>query len=176
LSRAGIRPAILEEEETMTPRNLLLVGALACALPAAAFAQSLASAIVGSWAVTTVADQYDNGKNINNWGTVRGNLSFDANGRFMQILVGDVQSGLKGPDPRRPDAPVVAYYGTYSVNEAAKSVTFNIEAASWSPRAGASNTSSVELNGDVMTLVGSARKDQIGTFRPRVELKRVPRL
>ena len=158
----------------MAPRNLLFVGALACALPAVACAQSLASAIVGSWAVVTVADQYDNGKNINNWGTVKGNLSFDANGRFTQIIVGDVQN--KGPDPRKPDAPVVAYYGTYSVNEAAKSVTFNIEAASWSPRAGTTNTSSVEMNGDVLTLVGSARKDQVGTFRPRVELKRVPRL
>jgi hypothetical protein len=160
----------------MTPRNLLLVGALACALPAAAIAQSLSSTIVGSWTVTTVADQYDNGKNINNWGTVRGNISFDANGRFTQIIVGDAQSALKSPDPRKPDAPVVAYYGAYSVNEAAKSVTFNIEAASWSPRAGTTNTSSVEMNGDVMTLVGSARKDQVGTFRPRVELKRAPRL
>jgi hypothetical protein len=160
----------------MTPRNLLFVGGLACALPAAAIAQSLASSIVGSWAVTAVADQYDGGQKINNWGTVKGNLSFDANGRFTQILVGDVQSALKSPDPRKPDAPVVAYYGTYSVNEAAKSVTFNIEAAAWSPRAGTTNTSSVEINGDVMTFVGSARQDQVGTFRPRVELKRVPRL
>jgi len=160
----------------MTPRNLLLVGGLAFALPAAAMAQSLASAIVGSWAVTTVADQYDNGKSINNWGTVKGNLSFDGNGRFTQILVGDVQSALKGPDPRKPDAPVVAYYGTYTVNEGTKTVSFNIEAAAWSPRAGATNTSNVEIKGDVMTLVGSARQDQVGTFRPRLELKRVPRL
>jgi len=160
----------------MTPRNLLLVGGLACALPAAAMAQSLGSAIVGSWAVTTVADQYETGKTINNWGTVKGNVSFDANGRFTQILVGDPQSALKSPDPRKPDAPVVAYYGTYTVNDGAKTVSFTIEAAAWSPRAGTTNTSSVEINGDVMTLHGAARKDQIGTFRPRVELKRVPRL
>jgi hypothetical protein len=41
---------------------------------------------------------------------------------------------------------------------------------------GAAIGSGVEINGDAMTLVGSARQDQVGTFRPRVELKRAPAL
>jgi hypothetical protein len=163
----------------MNPGNQVRVLALAglvCALPGLAFGQSLKSALVGTWLVTSVADQYDSGQKMNHWGTVRGNLSFDAGGRFSQIIIGDTQATLKSPDPRKPDAPVVAYYGTYAVNEAAKTVSFTIEAASWSARAGTTNTGNIEINGDVMTLIGSARQDQMGTFRPRLELKRAPRL
>ena len=100
-------------------------------------------------------------------------LYFDANGRFSQIIIGDAQSSLKTPDPRKPVAPVVAYYGSYLLSEGAKTVSFKIEAASYSARVGAPFTSTVEIKGDVMTVVGSARKDQEGTFTPRLELRRL---
>lgn len=145
---------------------------LACALPGMVCAQSLKSAIVGTWALTAVVDQYEGGEKVNNWGTAKGSLAFDAAGRFSQIIVGDVQPALKSPDPRKPDAPVVAYYGTYRVDEATKTVSLNLDAASWSPRAGTSQSVVVDLKGDVMSIVGSPRKDQRGTFRPRLELKR----
>jgi hypothetical protein len=150
----------------------LVLACAACSLPWTALAQSLKSEIVGTWLVTSVADQYDSGQQVNNWGTVKGQLSFDGGGRFTQIIIGDAQPALKSPDPRTPDAPVVAFYGTYTVDEAKKIVSFNLEAASWSPRVGAAMGSTVEIKGGVMTLTGSARQDQRGTFRPRVELKR----
>jgi hypothetical protein len=80
---------------------------------------------------------------------------------------------MKTADPRKPDAPVVAYYGSYTVNESNNTVSFVVEAASYSPRVGGPVTSTVELKGDTMTIVSSPRKDQVGTFRPRLELKRV---
>jgi hypothetical protein len=163
----------------MKPRNMLRIVAmvaLAAALPATAIGQSLKSALVGSWLVTSVVDQYDSGEKVNNWGNAKGNLTFDAAGRFSQIIVGDAQPALKTADPRKPDAPVVAYFGTYAVDEAKKAVSTTIEAASYSARVGVSFPSSIEVKGDVMRLVGAVRKDQKGEFRPILELKRAPAL
>jgi hypothetical protein len=160
----------------MNRRTVMAVFAVlasaAAVFPQVAYSQSLKDALVGTWSVTSVVDQYESGKKINNWGTVKGNLSFDAAGRFSQIVLGDAQPALKTADPRKPDAPVVAYYGSYVVNEGKKTVTFNLEAASYSARAGAASTSTVEVKGDVMTLIGAARKDQEGTFTPHLVLKR----
>jgi len=161
------------KSRNMVPMLLLLAVA---AVPCMALAQSLKSAIVGSWLVTSIVDRYDSGEQINNWGTPKGNISFDAAGRFSQIIVGDAEPALKSADPRKPDAPVVAYYGTYSVNEATKTVTFQLEAASFSPRAGATFTSTVDIKGGTMKIIGSGRKDQRGAFRPELEVKRAPAL
>jgi hypothetical protein len=162
----------------MKPRNLVMTLAVVASagglLPLAAHAQQkpLKEALVGSWLVTAVVDQYESGKQINNWGSVKGNMFFDAGGRFSQIIIGDAQPAMKTPDPRKPDAPVVAYYGSYVVNEGAGTVSFKVEAASYSARVGAPPASSLEIKGDTMTLIGSARKDQEGTFTPRVQLRR----
>jgi hypothetical protein len=129
--------------------------------------------VVGSWSIASVIDQYESGKKIDNWGAVKGNISFDTAGRFSQIIIGGAQPAMKTGDPRKPDAPVVAYYGTYTVNEGSKTISFKLDAASYSPRVGTENTWTVALNGDAMTIVGSPRKDQEGTFRPGLELKRV---
>src|SRR5204862_2711580 len=137
------------EMNAWNPRVVAMV-ALTFAVPGAALAQSLKTAIVGSWTVVSVVDAYDDGKNVNNWGAVKGNLNFDAGGRFAQIIVGDAQPALKTPDPRKPDAPVVAYYGTYTVNEATNAVAFQGEAATYSARGGAAFTSTIEGKGDTM--------------------------
>jgi hypothetical protein len=44
-------------------------------------------------------------------------------------------SSMKTDDPRKPDAPIVAYYGSYTVDEAGKKIFGKIEAASYWPRA-----------------------------------------
>lgn len=135
--------------------------------------KSLQEALVGTWVYTSVHDVYEDGKRNNPWGATRGTVVFDNTGRVTSILIGDVQPAMTGSDPRKPDAFVMAYFGTYSVNEGAKSVVTKIDAASNSARTGAQFTSSIEMAGDTMTMIGGARKDQNGTFAPRVELRRV---
>ena len=134
--------------------------------------KSLKNAIVGSWTITSVVDQYENGKKVSNFGAAKGNVSFDAAGRFSQILVGEAQPDMKTADPRKPDAPVVAYYGSYTVNESTKTITGKVEGASYSPRVGSDQIWTVEIKDDTLILVGAPRKDQVGTFFPRLELKR----
>ena len=155
-------------------RTLAVLASTAALLPFGAHSQQkpLKEALVGSWLVTAVVDQYESGKQINNWGSVKGSLFFDAGGRFGQIIIGDAQPAMKTADPRKPDAPVVAYFGSYVVNEGAGTVSFKVEAASYSARVGAPLTSTVQIKGDTMTIIGSARKDQEGTFTPRLQLRR----
>lgn len=145
-------------------------------VPGIASSQPLKQGIVGSWSIVSVVDEYEGGKKVNNWGTPKGNVSLDGSGRFSQIIIGDANPALKTADPRKPDAPVVAYYGTYTVDEVAKSVTFKIEHHSFSGRDGMTFTSQVDLKGDRIVMIGSPRKDQQGTFRPLLELRRASAL
>ena len=80
---------------------------------------------------------------------------------------------MKTNDPRRPDAPIVVLFGTYTVNEADKTVATHVEGASFSPRIGTKFTETMTINGDTLISLGSPRKDQRGTFSPRGELKRL---
>jgi len=103
---------------------------------------------------------------------VKGQLTFGRTGRFTQIIIGTPAASMKTDDPRRPDALIVAYYGTYSVDEVGKRITAKIESASYSPRANTDTVWTVEGSGDKLTLIGSPRKDQHGTFTPKFKLSR----
>ena len=135
--------------------------------------KSFKEAITGAWIVTSVVDEYSNGEKRDSWGgPVKGQITFGRTGRFTQILVGPPITSMKTDDPRKPDAMTVAYYGTYSVDEAAKKINAKVEAATWSPRANTESSWTVEGTGDTLTLVGSPRKDQHGTFIPKLQVKR----
>lgn len=154
---------------------LAAISAAALALPGSTLAQqkSLKDTIVGTWTVTSVSDQYDNGNKVNPWGAgMKGNLTFDANGHFTQILIGEKQASMKSDDPRRPDALALSYFGTYTVNEPDKTIIVRNEAATNSIRVGAEQKWTVSGSGDKLTLSGSPRKDQHGTFTPHLEVQR----
>ena len=153
--------------------SFAVLGFALSASQASAQDKSLKEAIAGAWIVTSVFDQYDNGDKKDNWGgKVNGQLTFGRTGRFTQILIGPPVAAMKGDDPRKPDAMTVAYYGTYSVDEAGKKINAKIEAATFSPRANTDTSWTVKGSGDKLTLVGSPRKDQHGTFTPNLEVSR----
>jgi hypothetical protein len=150
-----------------------LVGLTAVASQAMAQQKTLKETITGAWIVTSVFDEYSNGEKKDNWGgPVKGQLTFGNSGRFTQILVGPTVASMKTDDPRKPDAMTVAYYGTYSVDEAGKKINAKIEAATYSPRSNTDTSWTVTGSGNTLTLVGSPRKDQHGTFVPKLEVKR----
>jgi len=149
---------------------------LAVASSSGALAQqkTIKEMIAGSWSIVSAIDKYEDGTSKNPWGPgVKGNTLFDGNGHFSQILISGPEASMKTADPRRPDAYVVAYYGTYTVNEADRSISTKLEYAAYSARAGAQFTWKVSGSGDALTFVGSPRKDQHGTFSPIIEIKRV---
>jgi len=148
--------------------GLALVGSQASAQE-----KSFKEAIIGPWIITEVFNEYQNGEKKDNWGSpVKGQITFGRTGRFTQIIVGPAVASMKTDDPRKPDAPVVAYYGTYTLDEAGKKVIGKIEAASYSPRANSESIWTVQGSGDKLTLIGSPRKDQHGTFSPKLEVRR----
>ena len=150
-----------------------VLGLVVAASQAPAQQKNLAESIAGAWIVVSVFDEYANGEKKDNWGgPVKGQITFGRSGRFSQILVGPATASMKGDDPRKPDALTVAYYGTYSVDEAGKKINTKIETAAYSARSNTSASWTVEGSGDTLTLIGSPRKDQHGTFSPKLTVKR----
>ena len=151
---------------------LAILGIVALTSEATAQQPSLAHQLIGTWSVVSVADVYDNGKKVEDWGSkVGGAASFDGNGRFTYMLIG---SDLEQPSgsPRVSSRFVVAYYGKYTVDEAAKTVTYVAERSTYPSFDGGTRQASIILNGDEMTqnsrLIGTPR----GGFVPQVVFKR----
>jgi hypothetical protein len=150
-----------------------MLGFALAASQASAQEKNFKEMIAGAWIVTSVFDEYSNGEKKDNWGgPVKGQLTFGRTGRFTQILVGPTVASMKSDDPRKPDAMTVAYYGTYSVDEAGKKINAKIETATYSARANTDTGWTVQGSGDKLTLVGSPRKDQHGSFTPKLEVRR----
>jgi hypothetical protein len=143
------------------------------AIEAAAQQKSLKETIVGPWVITSVFDEYQNGEKRDNWGgPANGQLTFGRTGRFSTIIIGPPDASMKTNDPRKPDALVVANYGSYTVDEAGRKINGKIEAASYSARVNMDTTWTVQGSDDKLTLIGSPRRDQHGTFSPKLEVKR----
>ena len=129
--------------------------------------------ITGAWLVTSVSDVAENGQARDSWkGQTHGQITFGRTGRFSQILVGPAVASMKGDEPRKPDALIVAQYGTYTVDEAGKKINLKIEGAGYSPRVKTEGSWTVEGTGDKLTFHGTPRKDSIGVFTPKLQVKR----
>jgi hypothetical protein len=163
----------------MSRRHILSLSAIAVlglvVLPNIAMARhkSLKDSILGSWLVVSVSDKYDDGHTVNPWGSgMKGNFTFDNAGRFTQILIGEADQTMKSPDPRKPDAIALAYFGSYTVSDADKVISLHVDGATNSMRAGSDQKFTLTMKGDAMTLAGSQRTDQQGKFSPTLEVKR----
>jgi Lipocalin-like domain len=143
---------------------------IACVTGASAQNKSFKDALTGTWIIVSVFDQDEKGEKHNPWGNgIKGALMFDGKGRFAQIIIGERQAGLKSADPRKPDAPVLAYFGTYTVDETGTKVSVKLDQATNSIRNGASQSWTISGTGDKMTFVGSSRKNEKGTFSPHID-------
>ena len=150
-----------------------VLGFALCASQASAQDKSFKEMVIGAWLITGTKDVGANGEARDVWkGQTSGQITFGRTGRFSQILLGPTVASMKGDDPRKPDRLIVAQYGTYTIDEAGKKINFKLEGAGYSPRANTEGHWTVEGTGDKLTLVGSPRKDNIGTFSPRLEVRR----
>jgi hypothetical protein len=118
-------------EKDMNRYGLITITAFAVLSLGAGFpagAQSLKEQIAGTWVLTAGTEQHPDGKKVTPWS--EGRLMLDSNGNLAFFLIGRDRPKT-GNDPRVPVGPAVAYYGTYTVNEAEKSLTWKIERALW---------------------------------------------
>jgi hypothetical protein len=130
----------------MNRRNVIGVSAIAAlgfaALPGSALSQqkSLKEQLVGTWMFVSAVETNKDGVKSDRWGpNPKGLIIFDANGRYsFMISRGDLPkfaiNNVNQGTPEENKAVVqgiVANIGTWSVDEAAKTITTNIEAGSF---------------------------------------------
>jgi Lipocalin-like domain len=158
--RQGGRP-VREESMKISARVMAAtsIATFALAVSTGASAQ-VDKNLVGTWTVVSVTYEQD-GKKIEPYGpNVKGTQIYDANGRIATIVM-------------RPDLPKVAsnnrmtataeesqkivhgsiaYFGTYTTNEADHSVTVQIEGATLPNWMGTSQKRTYTISGDQLTI------------------------
>lgn len=156
-----------------------LVGlTISVALPTFAQQQkSLKELIVGTWLLDSVYDQTQDGVKHNPWGDgVKGQAIFTSDGHFsLQIVSANRPKADTGP--REPVGPVVAYFGTYTIDEAAKTYTIHIERCTFPQWDGGERSLNLafptenELN---ITPTKPIQDPKMGPFVPHVNWQRAP--
>src|SRR2546425_5930491 len=127
----------------MNRRNVLIVSVLGLGLlPGYAVAQqkSLKEQLVGTWTFVTSADVQKDGTKVDRWGpNPKGMLVFDANGRYVLVIhrsdlpkfaANRVDQGTAAENKAVMQGLIVTF-GTYSVNEADKTLTTKVEGGSF---------------------------------------------
>jgi hypothetical protein len=106
-------------------------------LPSSAISQpkSLKDQIVGSWSLVSWEQTLkDSSKNHRFGSNPKGINTFDANGNFTLIIMRPDLPKIAAGDPEKPTAEeaqaitkgAIAYYGTYTVNEADKTINLKL--------------------------------------------------
>jgi len=122
---------------TITRRLLApLVAALLVAGAAAAETPTLASRLVGHWSLVSVeiGDQKPYGADP------KGSMFFDAAGHYAIIVMGAGGVGA------------IAYFGEYTVDEAAGALSLHVDASNRAGAAGRDEKRLAQLDGDALTL------------------------
>jgi hypothetical protein len=148
----------------------LLLAALALLWTQAASAQSLKQQLVGTWNFVVAEIVAADGKKSFPFGEhPKGQIIFTADGHFSQVhvssdlpkIAGNNRLGGTDADYRAIAYGSLAFFGTYTVDEAKKTVTFNIVSSTYPNAAGTSQTRTIDkLTADefVNTNPGAARE------------------
>ena len=122
--------------------------------------QTATTDLVGTWKLVSITVEQD-GKKTDFYGpNPQGQLVYEANGRVSNIIT---RSGLPkfASDSRQLGTPdenaevvegSIAYFGTYSVDAAAKTITLHIETSSYPNLNGLDRKSTFNISGDELTI------------------------
>lgn len=134
---------------------------------------SLRESLIGTWNITAVKNQYDDGTVRMLFGAgVTGRYFFGRDGLFSETIIGEPRADMKSDDPRKPDAYVVVNLGHYTIDEANRTITYKIDRAAYSPRNGSERSLIATVHGDTATLVTTKIKDEFGTFAFEADVTR----
>ncbi|MBV8835664.1 MAG: lipocalin-like domain-containing protein [Alphaproteobacteria bacterium] len=157
-------------------RNTLRLGALAALVASVTVGANVAPAqspndqIVGTWTLTEVYDQHDDGTRQNPWGPgVMGQLTYTPNGRFSLMIMAANRLG-NGDNPRVPVGPALAYFGSYVVRGA--DVVHLPERSSFPPFEGHERPLTTKVTGDVMEQTAPAIGPPGKSFVPHLDWTR----
>ena len=160
-------------------RRAFLIGSILALSGAAPGAQAQQAAIdpallVGTWRLTAIYDEFEDGRRRETWGANPvGLMIYTANGIVsVQQMAGDRQP-RPNTVPTDPVGPLVTYYGTYTVE--GRVVVARMTQSSWPQWSGATFRRTIqELTPTRMRIVTDPIRDpQGGMFRPHLELERI---
>ena len=126
----------------------IVVGAALSVLAALpANAQSMKDQVVGTWSLDSNVEEYTDGKKIPWDSNAKGMLMLDNSGHFTQVLaeIGN-RKKVEGNPALNPVGKMIAYFGTYTVNEADKTLTYKIIGASFPNWDGTDQTRSISAD------------------------------
>jgi len=117
---------------TITTMAFLCLGIAFPASNALGQEKTLKELIVGTWLLDSIYDQTEDGIKHDTWGPgVKGIAIFDGTDHMsIQIIAGD-RSKSASNSSRTPVGQAIGYFGTYTVDEAAKTTTYHIELCSF---------------------------------------------
>jgi Lipocalin-like domain len=123
--------------------NLSVITALGLSvLPGIAVGQqkSLKEQLIGTWTFVSAVETSKDGAKSDRWGSnPKGSIIFEANGRYSFMIsrsdipkfaVNSVNQGT-AEENKAVVQGIIAYFGTWSVDEASKTLITNIEASSF---------------------------------------------
>ena len=165
----------------MKIRSLLALVGLAISFAFPTFAQqqkSLKELIVGTWLLDSVYDQTQDGKKPNPWGDgVKGQAMFDAQGHHSWMIM-SANRPKADTSPRIPVGQAIAYWGTYTVNDEAKTLTTTIERCTfpqWDGGGGTPVSIAFPTEDEFQFTVTNAFPDPtLGPIAPHLHFKRAP--
>ena len=156
-----------------------LVG-MAISLASPTFAQqqkSLKELIVGTWLLDSVYDQTQDGEKHNPWGDgVKGQAMFDAQGHYSWMIM-SANRPKADTSPRIPVGQAIAYWGTYTIDEAAKTFTGHIERCTFPQWDGGGGTDNIEFPTEDefhFTVPKPFPDPTLGPIAPHLIFKRAP--
>lgn len=143
--------------------------------------KTLKELIVGTWLLDSVYDQAQDGRKNEPWGpNVKGIVVFDGNGRFSFQIISADRSKSASNNPRNPVGQAVGYFGTYTVDEAAKTVTYHIERATFPQWDGIDRTANITIDteNEFNQISAPVQDPSLGTIilYPSYQSHRSPRL
>lgn len=163
----------------MTMRTINALAALAImSMSNGAMAEGLKEQVVGTWMLVSNYAERADGTRLQTFGTdPKGMVIYQPNGRFAYIIMGDVRkkfaagNRMEGTDAENKSVVQgsISYYGTYSVDEAAKTLTWNIERASFPNWDGTTRKISVSVSGDRLSQVAAPIPSAGGAYVPHLE-------
>ena len=139
----------------LTATTLLCAGVVFNASPAWSQQKSLKEQLVGTWTFVSSTGKLPDGSPL--WGTSpKGLLIFTENGRFSSHIVRSDRkkfasnNRLQGTadDNKATAQATISGFGTYSVNEAAKTYTLRYEGSSYPNQEGTESIRPAMLTGD----------------------------
>ena len=132
--------------------------------------------LVGTWTLDSVYDQTQDGKKHDTWGPgVKGMYIFDGSGHMSAQIIAADRPKSESTSPRTPVGQVSCYFGTYTVDEATKTVTYHIERATFPQWDGINRiVSTVFPTDSELDIVGVTpiQDPSMGPFIPHLNFKR----